>query len=73
MVFRHFDRDRSGSIDGDELSQALGSFGYKLSPTILTLIEHKYGVYSLPLVLGYSVMSIPQHLGHQPDMGRRLE
>jgi Ca2+-binding EF-hand superfamily protein len=42
-VFRHFDRDRSGSIDGHELSQALGSFGYKLSPTILALIEQKYG------------------------------
>jgi len=41
-VFRHFDRDRSGSIDGHELSQALASFGYKLSPAILTLIEQKY-------------------------------
>ncbi|KAF4578553.1 hypothetical protein EYR40_001293 [Pleurotus pulmonarius] len=41
-VFRHFDRDRSGSIDGRELSEALRSFGYNLSPSLLTLIEHKY-------------------------------
>lgn len=42
-VFRHFDRDRSGSIEGRELSEALKSFGYGLSPSLLTLIEHKYG------------------------------
>lgn len=42
-VFRHFDRDHSGSIDGRELADALNSFGYKLSPPILMLIEQKYG------------------------------
>ncbi|KAF9458658.1 EF-hand [Collybia nuda] len=41
-VFRHFDRDRSGSIEGRELAEALQSFGYSLSPPLLTLIEHKY-------------------------------
>ncbi|KAF5386749.1 hypothetical protein D9615_001648 [Tricholomella constricta] len=41
-VFRHFDRDRSGSIEGHELAEALQSFGYNLSPPLLTLIEHKY-------------------------------
>ncbi|KAJ8519888.1 hypothetical protein ONZ45_g3203 [Pleurotus djamor] len=41
-VFRHFDRDRSGSIDGRELADALRSFGYTLSPPLLTLLEHKY-------------------------------
>jgi len=41
-VFRHFDRDRSGSIEGRELAEALHSFGYRLSPPLLTLIEHKY-------------------------------
>ncbi|KAH9981529.1 hypothetical protein BGW80DRAFT_338707 [Lactifluus volemus] len=41
-VFRHFDRDRSGSIDGRELSEAMRSFGYNLSPILLTLIERKY-------------------------------
>lgn len=43
-VFKHFDRDRSGSIDGYELAEALRSFGYNLSPSILTLIEQKYAV-----------------------------
>jgi len=42
-VFRHFDRDRSGSIEGRELAEALRSFGYSLSPGLLTLIEQKYG------------------------------
>ncbi|KAF9262141.1 apoptosis-linked protein [Marasmius fiardii PR-910] len=41
-VFRHFDRDRSGSIDGPELSEALRSFGYNLSPNLLNMIEQKY-------------------------------
>ncbi|KAI0079972.1 EF-hand [Panus rudis PR-1116 ss-1] len=41
-VFKHFDRDRSGSIDGHELASALRSFGYNLSPTLLSLIEQKY-------------------------------
>lgn len=42
-VFRHFDQDRSGSIDRHELSNALRSFGYNLTPQILMLIEQKYG------------------------------
>lgn len=50
-VFRHFDRDRSGSIDGHELASALNSFGYKLSPIILSLIEQKYA--SGPMATGY--------------------
>ncbi|PPQ78527.1 hypothetical protein CVT25_011799 [Psilocybe cyanescens] len=41
-VFRHFDRDRSGSIEGRELAEALQSFGYNLSPQLLSLVEHKY-------------------------------
>jgi len=41
-VFRHFDRDHSGSIDGHELASALNSFGYKLSPQLLSLVEQKY-------------------------------
>lgn len=45
-VFRHFDRDRSGSIDGSELADALRAFGYNLSPKVLQLIQIKYG--SLP-------------------------
>jgi len=41
-VFRHFDRDRSGSIEGRELAEALRSFGYNLSSPLLTLVERKY-------------------------------
>ena len=48
-VFRHFDRDNSGSIDGGELSEALRQFGYNLSPQLLLLLERKYGAsISLP-------------------------
>ncbi|TEB37906.1 EF-hand [Coprinellus micaceus] len=41
-VFRHFDRDRSGSIEGNELREALGQFGYNLSPQLLELLQKKY-------------------------------
>ncbi|PPQ64008.1 hypothetical protein CVT24_009382 [Panaeolus cyanescens] len=49
-VFRHFDRDRSGTIEGHELAEAFRGFGYTLSSSMLTLIEHKYS--SAP-VAGY--------------------
>jgi len=42
-VFRHFDRDQSGSIEGNELRDALAQFGFRLSPEILTLVQKKYG------------------------------
>lgn len=41
-LFQYFDRDHSGSIEGKELAEALRSFGYRLSPALLTLIELKY-------------------------------
>ncbi|THH33861.1 hypothetical protein EUX98_g219 [Antrodiella citrinella] len=40
--YRMFDRDGSGTIDGHELAAAMRSFGYSLSPLILSLIEQKY-------------------------------
>ncbi|KAJ7189224.1 hypothetical protein C8R46DRAFT_1157817 [Mycena filopes] len=43
-VFKHFDRDRSGSIDGGELRDALAQFGYNLSPHLLVLVQRKYDV-----------------------------
>ncbi|RDX48616.1 EF-hand [Lentinus brumalis] len=43
-VYRHFDRDNSGSIDGQELQEALRQFGYQLSPQLLHLVEAKYDV-----------------------------
>jgi len=41
-VFRHFDRDASGSIDQQELNAALRGFGYNLSRELLELIMIKY-------------------------------
>jgi len=41
-VFKHFDRDHSGSIEGRELAEALRSFGYNLTPALLSLVERKY-------------------------------
>jgi len=42
-VFAYFDRDRSGTIDGGELRQALDRFGYtNFSPQLLELVEKKY-------------------------------
>ncbi|THU78721.1 EF-hand [Dendrothele bispora CBS 962.96] len=42
-VFRHFDRDRSGFIDGGGLREALSQFGFQLSPQLLDLVQRKYG------------------------------
>jgi Ca2+-binding EF-hand superfamily protein len=42
-VFKFYDQDGSGTIEGRELSEALRSFGFNLSPTILRLVEAKYG------------------------------
>ena len=42
-VFRHFDKDRSGTIEGQELKAALSQFGYNLNPQLLQLLERKYG------------------------------
>jgi len=50
-VFRHFDRDRSGSIDRNELRDALSQFGYNLSPQLIGLVQAKYGA-SLFTLLG---------------------
>ncbi|EIM80821.1 EF-hand [Stereum hirsutum FP-91666 SS1] len=52
-VFRHFDRDNSGSIDGRELQDALQQFGYNLSPHLLTLVERKYDVKASGVTTGY--------------------
>jgi len=41
-VFSHFDADHSGSIEGNELSNALSQFGYNLPPHIIQLITAKY-------------------------------
>ncbi|GJJ12263.1 hypothetical protein Clacol_006504 [Clathrus columnatus] len=58
-VFRQFDRDSSGSIDGVELAAAFRSFGYNLSPTILMLLEQKY-CESFQLTLALDLLSALQ-------------
>ena len=40
--FMGYDRDRSGSVDAQELKQALTSFGYNLSPQALGVIMKRY-------------------------------
>lgn len=42
-MFRHFDADRSGSIDQAELSRALANFGYNLNPRLLSTVVNKFG------------------------------
>ncbi|EGO00558.1 hypothetical protein SERLA73DRAFT_178396 [Serpula lacrymans var. lacrymans S7.3] len=50
-VFKHFDRDLSGSIDGQELHEALRQFGYDLSPHLLNLVQRKYDVKASTMVI----------------------
>ena len=47
-VYKHFDRDRSGTIDVRELRDALTQFGYNLSPRLLDQLERKYGASPFP-------------------------
>ena len=42
QCFQSFDRDRSGSIDANELSQAMLNFGFNLSPRLINLLMLKY-------------------------------
>jgi len=41
-VFRHFDADRSGVIDQDEMERALRQFGYNLNREQVRLLVLKY-------------------------------
>jgi len=40
--FRNFDQDRSGTIDKNELKQALTSFGYRLSDRFYEILIRKF-------------------------------
>uniref|UniRef100_A0A3Q3GL82 Peflin n=1 Tax=Kryptolebias marmoratus TaxID=37003 RepID=A0A3Q3GL82_KRYMA len=42
-LFQHYDRDRSGSISGAELSQALAHMGYNLSLQFSEALVQRYG------------------------------
>jgi len=41
-VFRHFDRDRSGTIDSLELQSALNQFGMRLPKHLLSMLVAKF-------------------------------
>ncbi|GAA5972764.1 hypothetical protein JCM11641_003008 [Rhodosporidiobolus odoratus] len=41
-VFRQFDRDNSGAMDGPEFKTALSQFGYTLSPQLIDMLQKKY-------------------------------
>ncbi|XP_021965584.1 peflin [Folsomia candida] len=42
-TFKNFDRNSSGFIDEGELSQAMGSMGYRFSPGFVAFLMHKFG------------------------------
>jgi len=41
-IFKRFDRNRDGSIDSQELAQALASLAYKVSPQVINLLISKF-------------------------------
>jgi len=42
-VFRDFDKNHNGTIDGDELQLALKKWGFELSTSLQLLLKRKYG------------------------------
>lgn len=49
--FRSFDRDNSGNIDKNELTQALTTFGYRLSPNTVENLVRKFDRYGRGTIL----------------------
>jgi Ca2+-binding EF-hand superfamily protein len=49
--FNDFDTDCSGSIDLEEMREALKSFGYNLSPHLIMLVQRKYSECLIPVWL----------------------
>jgi len=43
-TFMTYDRDRSGTVEGHEMQQALQSFGYRLSPNAMAAIMKRYSI-----------------------------
>ncbi|TRM62931.1 hypothetical protein BD626DRAFT_43380 [Schizophyllum amplum] len=41
-IFCTFDRDQSGYIDEDELTDAILDHGYRMTPSLQTLVQQKY-------------------------------
>lgn len=43
LVFKLYDKDNSGALNGFELRKALNSAGYHLNNHILNILMHRYG------------------------------
>lgn len=43
-TFMSYDRDRSGTVEGHELQQALSTMGFNLSPNALGIILRRHGI-----------------------------
>lgn len=56
-VFRQFDRDRSGTIEPQELSNALSTFGYNLSTQLIQMLQSKYSESRFLYTSGGSIFS----------------
>uniref|UniRef100_A0A673I6L2 Peflin n=1 Tax=Sinocyclocheilus rhinocerous TaxID=307959 RepID=A0A673I6L2_9TELE len=50
-VFQQFDRDRSGSINSNEMHQALSQMGYNLSPQFIQELVNRYSARGVNRVL----------------------
>lgn len=48
-IFKDFDKDDSNSIDRAELQTAFKELGYNITPSLIELIEKKYGNLSIRL------------------------
>jgi Ca2+-binding EF-hand superfamily protein len=42
--------DKSGTIDRTELQNALTDFGYVVTPQLLNILQHKYGLYGITFI-----------------------
>jgi len=76
-IFTVYDRDRSGTIDGGELRQALESYGYSnFSPQLIDLIEKRYGTSSRHGRIGITFdhfICACVHIKNLSDEFRRLD
>ncbi|XP_077382450.1 sorcin [Festucalex cinctus] len=43
-LFMSFDRDRSGTVEAQEMQQAIKSLGYNLSPNAMNMIMKRYSI-----------------------------
>ncbi|KAG6856011.1 hypothetical protein H0H87_008413 [Tephrocybe sp. NHM501043] len=69
-VFKHFDKDRSGSIDVNELREALVQFGFRLNPSVVDLIVKKYALPDrYPPLSGVEFKGSANHVRGAPPPG----